>query len=110
VAFRRGRDATPDPEGPDDGRELDAPEHAWWASEPAPEPEPKGVEEDDPYEVLKVDKNATWDDIVLSYRKLARWWHPDGLTNPAPGERELCEDMIRRLNVAYTQLRVRRGR
>ena len=108
MVLRRGRDPEPRPDPPAEGR-LDAPEHAWWAAGAA-EPESTPVEEDDPYAVLKVDKDAPWDEIVLSYRRLARWWHPDSLTNPAPGERELCEDMIRRLNIAYTQLRVRRGR
>jgi DnaJ-class molecular chaperone len=92
--------------------DLDAPEHAWWARDrnadrppPAPEPDP-----DDPYVILKVAPSAPWDEIVSSYRRLARMWHPDGLRDPAPGERELCEDMIRKLNVAYTELRVRRAR
>lgn len=67
-------------------------------------------DEDDPYVVLKVPPTAAWEDIVASYRRLVRWWHPDGLVDPAPGERELCDDMIRRLNIAYTELRVRRGR
>jgi hypothetical protein len=107
VALRRGRE----PERPaSEGPRLDAPEHSWWAAEPAAPKDEPDADEDDPYVVLKVDHNASWDDIVLSYRRLARWWHPDGLVNPAPGERELCEDMIRRLNIAYTQLRVRRGR
>jgi hypothetical protein len=111
MSKRRGSDAGAAPDE-DDGSSLDAPEHAWWASSPGGDAagESTTVDEDDPYVVLKVDKDASWDDIVVSYRKLARWWHPDGLTNPAPGERELCEDMIRRLNIAYTQLRVRRGR
>ncbi len=60
--------------------------------------------------MLKVTPSADWDEITASYRRLARMWHPDGLRDPAPGERELCDDMIRRLNVAYTELRVRRGR
>ena len=95
---------------PDHVTSLDDPHHSWWAREPeppAPEPAPG---EDDPYVVLKVDPGATWDDIVTSYRRLARMWHPDSLRDPVPGERELCEDMIRRLNIAYTELRVRRGR
>ena len=37
-------------------------------------------------------------------------WEELHLVDPAPGERELCDDMIRRLNIAYTQLRVRRGK
>jgi len=69
-----------------------------------------GEDPDDPYVVLKVAPTASWEEIVASYRRLARWWHPDGLVDPAPGEQELCDDMIRRLNIAYTELRIRRGR
>lgn len=96
------------PEQPEPTIDLGAPEHAWWAREPEPEAAP--VDDDDPYVVLKVAPGADWDEITASYRRLARMWHPDGLRDPAPGERELCDDMIRRLNVAYTELRVRRAR
>ena len=91
-----------------DDVDLDSPEHAWWSREKVPEPPPP--DPNDPYVVLKVDPTASWETIVTSYRRLARMWHPDGLRNPVPGERELCDDMIRRLNIAYTELRVRRGR
>jgi DnaJ-domain-containing protein 1 len=101
----------------DDSVDLSAPEHAWWARDPVetsdgtdPADSSDTNTTEDPYALLKVEPGATWDDIVASYRRLARWWHPDRLTNPAPGERELCDDMIRRLNIAYTELRVRRGR
>ena len=93
---------------PDHRTSLDDPGHSWWARDPEPEPEPP--DEDDPYVVLKVAPTAEWDEIVASYRRLARMWHPDGLRDPVPGERELCDDMIRRLNIAYSELRVRRGR
>lgn len=102
---RRARE----PEATADNVDLTAPEHAWWAADPELAHEPV-AEDDDPYAVLKVEPTATWDEIVAAYRRQARWWHPDGLVDPAPGERELCDDMIRRLNVAYSELRVRRGR
>ena len=94
--------------GGDDPVDLDSPEHAWWAREPVVQPQPP--DPDDPYVVLKVAPSASWEAIVTSYHRLARMWHPDGLRDPVPGERELCDDMIRRLNIAYTELRVRRGR
>lgn len=108
----RRRDARPAEPEVDETVDLGAPEHAWWASEPeaAEAAEPATPDPDDPYVVLKVAPTATWEEIVASYRRRARMWHPDGLQDPAPGERELCDDMIRRLNVAYTELRVRRGR
>ncbi len=120
----------------DDGSEtadLDAPEHAWWTSTPidpfhrddvadpppAPPPPPpptdppvtsSEVVPDDPYEVLRLGPSASWEEIVASYRKLARWYHPDGLADPSPVDLASCEAMIRRLNAAYAELRVRRGR
>lgn len=118
---RRGRDDA----GEDENVDLGAPEHEWWAAspidpfarpDPEPEPEPPPatstgeVVPDDPYAVLRVLPSADWETIVAAYRKLARWYHPDGLTDPAPADREACEDMIRRLNAAYAELRVRRGR
>lgn len=109
--------------------DLGAPEHAWWAASPIdpyhraeqpPEPEAQAQSEpeapssevvpDDPYEVLRVRPSATWEEIVASYRKLARWYHPDGLVDPSPADRATCEEMIRRFNAAYAELRVRRGR
>ncbi|MBA2280803.1 MAG: J domain-containing protein [Acidimicrobiia bacterium] len=119
--------------------DLGAPEHLWWTSTPIdpfrrdepradaapddeatpPTPPPEhdvGVETkgevvpDDPYEVLRLPTSATWEEIVASYRKLARWYHPDGLVDPGPDDLASCEAMIRRLNAAYAELRVRRGR
>lgn len=64
----------------------------------------------DPYALLGVEPTASWEEIVASYRRLVRWWHPDGLVDAEPDERARCDEMIRRLNVAYTELRLRRGR
>lgn len=68
------------------------------------------TDDGDPYSVLKVSASASWDEIVASYHRLVRMWHPDGLVDPAPGERELCDEKVRQLNDAYTEIRVRRGR
>lgn len=86
-----------------------------------PQPRPDGEDFDgvgpgffdedaDPYSVLRLPHSATWDEIVASYHRLARWWHPDGLSAAAHGERAACEAKIRQLNTAYGELRVRRGR
>jgi hypothetical protein len=101
--------------------------------EPEPEPEPPAAEEVapealaedfpdleipvelgavgiDPYLVLRLPPTATWEEIVSNYRRLARWWHPDGLGAAAEWGRAACEDKIRQLNAAYSELRIRRGR
>lgn len=75
--------------------------------EPLPEPSPLYVvsdgdaHADDPYAVLGLARSAPWEQIVAAHKRLARRWHPD-----AGGD----EDSIRRLNAAYAELRVRRGR
>lgn len=113
-----------------DGADLDAPEHAWWAAgstdpferppEPVaePEPGPEGRPEPDPeptardpYDVLRVTPSSSWDDIVAAHRKLVRRWHPDGLGEAGTEEeRELCADRMREVNEAYQALRVKRRR
>ena len=56
---------------------------------------------EDPYEVLGVARTAPWEQIVAAHKRLARAWHPD-----LGGDDEL----FRRLNAAFAELRVRRGR
>jgi DnaJ-class molecular chaperone len=68
---------------------------------------PPGPEVDDPYEILGLPRSASWERIAAAHRRLARKWHPDGADEH---EQALREDLIRRLNAAYAELRVRRGR
>lgn len=62
---------------------------------------PGDPESDDPYLVLGVGHSAPWAQIVAAHKRLARTWHPD-----AGGD----DDRIRRLNAAYAELRIRRGK
>jgi DnaJ like chaperone protein len=64
----------------------------------------------DPYALLRVDRDATWEEIIAAYRRQVRWWHPDGLTEATDIERSACELRLRALNIAYHELRIRRGR
>ena len=59
------------------------------------------VESPDPYAVLGVERSAPWEQIVAAHKRLARAYHPD-----AGGD----DDLIRELNAAYAELRIRRGR
>jgi hypothetical protein len=110
-----GADDTWEVESPFD-RFVDAPEHSWWAgagdpSTTSPVAPVLGEPTDpDPYAVLRVPKDASWDEIIAAYRRQVRWWHPDGLGDCDGAERDACEDRIRVLNAAYAELRVRRGR
>lgn len=52
-----------------------------------------------PYKVLEVSSNATFEDIRKSYRKLARKYHPDS----NPGNKS-AEEKFKEINDAYTLL------
>ncbi len=52
----------------------------------------------DPYEVLGVHSDASVEDIIRAYRRLAREWHPDVSDDPAAPEH------FRVLSRAYEQL------
>lgn len=86
-----------DPEDGEDGRNDDG-------AAPQPEEPPliaPDAMSDDPYAVLGVARSAPWAQIAGAHKRLARSWHPD-----AGGD----EDLIRRLNAAFAELRIRRGR
>ena len=155
--FPRRREEPPEPSAEDDqGADLGASEHAWWAQreldelwsprdlpieDPAPErdilaehfgpdwrttfgfdhsddpasddsPEDAGAPstDSDPYAVLQVEPSASWEEIVEAHRRLARRHHPDRLHGLPDAEVAIAEDRIREVNVAYQELRIRRGR
>ncbi|KAI4380829.1 hypothetical protein MLD38_006974 [Melastoma candidum] len=54
----------------------------------------------DYYEVLKVDRNATDDDLKRAYRKLAMKWHPD----KNPNDKKEAEAMFKQISEAYEVL------
>ena len=61
----------------------------------------------DPYELLGITRRASWPDITAAYKARARAWHPDG----APADEQARRhELLRALNAAYAELRVRRGR
>ena len=66
-------------------------------------------DDQDPYKVLQVSEDATWDEIVAAHRNQARAHHPDRLVDQSDEERARGEDRIRVINQAYAELRVRRG-
>lgn len=59
---------------------------------------PPKIDENDPYNILKVSLNATERDIKIAYRKLALQFHPD--KNKEKG----AEDMFKKITSAYAIL------
>jgi len=51
----------------------------------------------DYYNILKVDKNATEDDLKKAYRKLAMKWHPD----KNPNNKKEAEARFKQISEAY---------
>lgn len=51
----------------------------------------------DYYNILKVEKGATEDDLKKSYRKLAMKWHPD----KNPNSKKEAEAKFKKISEAY---------
>ena len=59
-----------------------------------------GRQEVDPYEILGLERGATWAEIRLAYRRLAKKHHPD----KNPGDKA-SEWIFKEVRWAYEQLR-----
>ena len=68
------------------------------------------LDESDPYVVLGLPPSASWEEISAAHRRLAKLHHPDRLVNASVEERAVGDRRIRDLNVAYMELRRRKGR
>jgi DnaJ-domain-containing protein 1 len=68
------------------------------------------LDETDPYVVLGVPVSATWDEIISAHRRLAKLHHPDRLVDATDEQRESGNERIRELNIAYMELRRRKGK
>ena len=67
-------------------------------------------DETDPYVVLGLPPSASWEEITAAHRRLAKLHHPDRLQDVTEEERENSNRRIRDLNIAYMELRRRKGR
>jgi len=70
----------------------------------------EAIDTSDPYAVLGVDPTASWEDIVIAHRAEARRHHPDRMVGRSEAAVARSERRIRDINVAYQELRIRRGR
>ena len=62
---------------------------------------------DQHYRTLGVDARATWEEVVVAYRRHARRWHPDRLAEADPAEQSEAQRRMSELNIAYESLRKR---
>ncbi len=97
-------DPAPEPAAP-----AEPPEASRSTADSEPEP-PMPDDTSDPYAVLGVAASAPWEDIVAAHRSRARRYHPDRAASRGPDDAEAAEEIIRVINAAYKELKVRRGR
>lgn len=75
-----------------------------------PTPDDMRGPSEDPYRTLGLPETATWEQITAAHRRLAMEHHPDRQGDQATEQRATSEQFIRDLNIAYTELRRRRGK
>ena len=62
----------------------------------------------DPHDVLGVSLSASWSEIALAHRRLAKQYHPDVMVGAGPQEQAAADERMRRVNQAYNQLQRQR--
>jgi DnaJ-domain-containing protein 1 len=67
-------------------------------------------DDSDPYVVLGLPPTASWEEISAAHRRLAKLHHPDRLLDASDEQRLESNQRIRDLNIAYMELRRRKGR
>ncbi len=60
--------------------------------------------------VLNVPRNASKDEVVAAYKKLAQMYHPDKVAGLAPEYHLIAEKKMKEINAAYEQIMNRSGR
>jgi DnaJ-class molecular chaperone len=65
----------------------------------------KEEDEQDPYKILNIGRNATKDELTSAYRKLVKIYHPDRVAGLAPEYREIAERKMKIINAAYRRLK-----
>jgi len=60
--------------------------------------------EKDYYKILNIDKNATDDEIRMSYKKLALQYHPDKNNSCSEDEKNKCIEKFKEISEAYSVL------
>ena len=68
---------------------------------PPPPPPPKIMT---PYEVLQVSATASQEEIAAAYKRMAQLYHPDKVASLGPELREVAEQKMKEINIAYAAL------
>lgn len=82
-----GRDDATEAAGPSDSRDL-----------------AQVFLEESSYRVLGLEVGATWDEVVLAHRRIAKRFHPDRLIHADDATRSEGEEQMRNANAAYEHL------
>ena len=77
-------------------------ESLFEEAEPTPTDAVRG---EDPYRVLRLRADCSWDDVVSAHRHLAKEFHPDRFVGQEAEIVEQAEDEIRRINLAFDELK-----
>ena len=83
-----------------DQRYSEANYHEKQSTTPKPSQDNKN-----PYEILGIRPNASLQEITAAYRKLAQENHPDKVSGLAEEFRQLAEQRMKIINVAYDELK-----
>ncbi|MDA3057947.1 DnaJ domain-containing protein [Campylobacter sp. VBCF_05 NA6] len=68
------------------------------------------ADEPDPYEVLGLSKDATFDEVKKRYRKLASQNHPDRFANASNEEIAAATKRMQEINTAYEKIKKKMGK
>lgn len=72
------------------------------SSQTGPATEPSGPK--DPYTVLRIQRNASPEEIKQAYRRLAGKYHPDKVQHLGEEFRKLAEERFKEIEAAYREL------
>jgi DnaJ domain len=60
--------------------------------------------DEEAFEMLGVDPDASWDEVVGAYRRIVKQIHPDRLLDASAEELDAANEQLRAINFAYSRL------